>query len=254
MNTSYTQKLTFLLLFPAMMFLSSGLGKDSFAQSPATSQEPSPAPPQEHPITMEQLHAMLEGMGTIEAQKVLMHESLEAKHKTMPAWFPADVWKDLETRVEGVDVVEVALPVYQKYVSQEQADTVILLLQGPTGKEIQRRTLERVMTALHSGASGSKADEQATAAGNAGGDGVLWQRRINELTLAQREQIAPLFLALQKIWKQIDDEQDVIYRKKTNEVFSTVLNEHLVEIQLAQRRARQTTPKQTTPNQAPAAQ
>jgi hypothetical protein len=254
MNTSYTQKLTFSLLFPAMMFLSFGLGKDSFAQSPATSQERIPAPVPEHPITMERLHAMLEGMGAIEAQKVLMHESLEAKRKTMPAWFPADVWEDLETKVEGVDIVKVAFPVYQKYVSQEQADTVIFLLQGPTGKEIQQKTLERVMKALHSGASGSKADDQATVAGKAGGDRVLWQRRINELTPEQREQVAPLFLALQKIWSQIDDEQDVLYRRKTNEVYKAVLNEHMIEIQVAQRRARLAPPSQTTPNQAPAPQ
>lgn len=250
MVTTYSLRLTLLLLFPAMMILTVGQGNETYAQTPVTSQESTPVPPPEHPITMEQLHAMLEGMGTIEAQKVLMHESLETKRKTMPAWFPENVWKELETKVEGVDVVEVALPVYQKYVSQEQADVVILLMQGPTGKDIQQRTLERVMKALHSGASGSKADEQAIAADKAGGDSVLWQRRVNELTPEQREKVAPLFLALQKVWNQIDDEQDVLYRKKTNEVYRAVLNEHMIEIQLAQRRARLTTPNKTNPGQA----
>ena len=187
-------------------------------------------------------------MKTLDAQKKLMHESLEAKRKTMPAWFPSAVWNDVEDKVEGVDLVEVALPVYQKYVSQEQADAVLLLLQGPTGEQIVQRKLDRALSALHSGARGSAADEQAMVAGAAGGDLALWTKRIKELTPEQQERISPLFKGLMNVWKQIDDEQDVLYIKKTNEVFRAVINAHKPEIQDAMREA-----IQTTPNNAPAA-
>jgi hypothetical protein len=241
------RRLLYLLFLSSALLFTFGHGKHFFAQTPVTNQALLPIVPSEHPITREELQTLLTKMKNIEAQKTLMHESLEAKRKTMPAWFPPEVWNELETKIEGIDIVEVALPVYQKYVSQEQADAIILLLQGPTGEQIGQRTLDRALSALHSGARGSAADEQAMAAGNAAGDSALWFKRVSELTPEQREWAYPLFQSLVKVWKQIDDEQDVLYGKKTNEVYKAVLNAHMAEIQAAQRRA-----TQTAPNHAPA--
>lgn len=235
MIANQRRRLTYLLCLSTALLFASGLGRYSFAQTSATNQAPLPVVPPKHPITREGLQKLLTKMKTIDAQKKLMHESLEAKRKTMPAWFPSAVWNDVEAKVEGVDLVEVALPVYQKYVSQEQGDAVLLLLQGPTGEQIAQRKLDRALSAIHSGARGSAADEEAMVAGAASGDLGLWTKRIRELTPEQQKRISPLFQGLIKVWKQIDDEQDVLYIKKTNEVFRAVINAHTAEIQDAMR-------------------
>jgi hypothetical protein len=85
-------------------------------------------------------------------------------------------------------------------------------------------------------------------AGAASGDLGLWTKRIRELTPEQQKRISPLFQGLIKVWKQIDDEQDVLYIKKTNEVFRAVINAHTAEIQDAMRQD-----MHPSPSNAPAA-
>ena len=90
-----------------------------------------------------------------------MHRALEEKLKTMPAWFPRSVWTEIENRIEAIDIVPVALPIYQKYVDQDQAAAVILLLDGPTGQEIAIAMAGRAVDARQTGARGSAADALA---------------------------------------------------------------------------------------------
>jgi hypothetical protein len=165
---------------------------------------------------------------------------LEEKFKTMPAWFPHSVWMEAETRIEAIDLVTIALPVYQKYISHDQADALILLFDGPTGQQIARLLAGRALQALQTGARGSAADEIAIKASNAGGDSDIFAKRIRELDPNQQAKMLPAFQQLQLVWKQIDDEQDKAFNMKANEVFQDVLKQHNSELLSAQRTAGQT--------------
>lgn len=211
------------------------------AQVTSSSAPPPPSVPQstvpKSPITLDQLRLLFSEFGSIDATKTLIHANLEKKRKSLPAWFPTDVWTDVERNVEAIDEVEVVLPVYQKYVSQKGGDAMILMLQGPTGKQLADRMLGRAITAVQSGKRGSAADEQAIQASMHSNDIDLWAKRLGELSEEQRQEVQAAVPPLLKIWKAIDDEQDTAYNRKANEVAQATLTTHRAEIAEAQLRA-----------------
>jgi hypothetical protein len=209
--------------------------------SPVTSE----APP-EHPIPREQLRVLFIRMKTIEAQKIFLQRTLDSQRKTMPSWFPTSVWREVEHDIEAIDIVDVALPVYQKYVSQEAAEAMIFFMDGPTGQQIAELTTQRALAALDTGARGSAADDLAMKAGNVEGDQALWAKRAKELTQAERTRILPDVQALAQVWKKIDDEQDIAFNKKQNAVFQAILKARQADLIAAKRVA-----SQPTQNHAP---
>src|ERR1700744_2944055 len=79
------------------------------------------------PISAEQLNTLLEEEQLGDAETSLIHEQLESKRATFPEWFPKAVWDDVEQKVEAIHFADVALPTYQKYMTGDQADALILL-------------------------------------------------------------------------------------------------------------------------------
>lgn len=65
----------------------------------------------------------------------------------------------------------------------------------------------------------------------------LWGKRLGELTEKQRQKVQAVVPSLLKIWKAIDDEQDMVYNRKANEVAQATLTAHRAEIAEAQRKA-----------------
>jgi hypothetical protein len=242
MKLNQLKKIPPLLFLLAVLLIASGIGWSANAQTQGFAPETVPASiqPPEHPVSREQLQKFFTSLNYFESQKSFLHNGLEAKFKTMPAWFPRSVWQDAENRIEEIDVVSVALPIYQKYISQEQADALILLLDGPTGQQIARLLSGRALQALQTGARGSAADELAMKASNAGGDSEIFAKRIRELDPNQQDKMLPAFQQLQLVWKQIDDEQDKSFNMKANEVFQAVLKQHNSELLSAQRTTGQT--------------
>jgi hypothetical protein len=242
MNMNQVRRFSVLFCLLAALLFATGTGRSAVAQTQGNATETAPASiqPPEHPITREQLQQFFTSLNYFESQRSFLHNGLEAKFKTMPAWFPRSVWQDAENHIEAIDLVTVALPIYQKYISQEQADALILLLDGPTGQEIARLMTGRALQALQTGARGSAADEIAIKASNAGGDSEIFAKRIRELDPNQRDKMLPAFQRLQLVWKQIDDEQDKAFNLKANEVLQAVLKQHNSELLSAQRTAGQT--------------
>ena len=177
----------------------------------------------DHPIIGEQLTTLLEEMHMAAAQKVLVHESLKAQHKLMPSWFPVDVWAEVESRIEAIDIAAVDLPVYQKYVSQDQATSLILFFQGPTGDRIGQSLAERSLESINSAGSGIAPEPSVAQSAKLLADGELWAKRLEELTAPDRSKIRPAIDYLRSVLPLIGDEQNVAYNKKVNEEFNTVL-------------------------------
>lgn len=199
----------------------------------------------EHPITRDQMQALLAGMKAIEGQKVHLREALAAQQKTLPAWFPPAVWDEIAQKIEAIDLVDVDLPIYRKYVSHEQADAIILLFQGPTGEEIGQRMAGRALTALRGGARGAAADAQAIQASNASDDNVLFAKRFAELTPEQRDKVGSSMQAVWPAWRRIDNEQDIAFNQRAQEIFVTVQKAHQPEMVAAKRAASQAASSQT---------
>lgn len=66
--------------------------------------------------------------------QTMLHENLEQQRARAP-FIPNDVWQDFETSFAKVDFSQVFLPVYQKYLSQDDAAQALKFYRTPAGQD-----------------------------------------------------------------------------------------------------------------------
>ena len=116
-----------------------------------------------HPITAEQMHAYFSVCHILGVSRGLTHEKMELQRKDLPAWYPSAVWDEIEDAIDKIDLPEVALPVYQKYMSEERAAFLIKLFSLPQGQETVKAMVDAMVRAQHSGATPAEAHKLALA-------------------------------------------------------------------------------------------
>jgi uncharacterized protein len=92
------------------------------------------APPA-HPITLEQTKEMFELMHFRSTMLGMLHANLQEQRQRAP-FIPEDVWQDFEMSFGKADFIPVFLPVYQKYLSQEDAAKALEFYRTPTGQHV----------------------------------------------------------------------------------------------------------------------
>jgi hypothetical protein len=158
-------------------------------------------------------------------------------HKRLPAWFPPSVWASFERKVKAIDMTEVYLPVYRKYLSAETLSGLLPIYQGPTGEEFARVSTQRVIDAIQQGASGHTADTNAASAMDANGESNILAKRVKEFTPDQRAAYIKSAAAYQAVLKPLDDEQNAAYAQKVQDLWHETVKEHNAEILAAQNAA-----------------
>jgi hypothetical protein len=128
----------------------------------ATSEQKAINPP-EHPITEDQLRTFLMVTHFLSANRQLIHEKLEAQRKQMPEWYPDSVWNEISDAIESIDTAALSLPVYQRFLSEEDAKFMIRFMATPQGQKLVQSLVAKNVTAQHAGAAPEKAYEQALA-------------------------------------------------------------------------------------------
>lgn len=90
--------------------------------------------PPEHPITLDQMKQLYADMGY---DKVFEQnrEMMISMQKARAPFIPADVWDDLDATSKKVDYAAAFLPVYQKYLSTEDATKVLAFAKTDAGKQ-----------------------------------------------------------------------------------------------------------------------
>jgi hypothetical protein len=136
------------------------------SQDPKTAQPTSELQaikPPEHPITEEQLRTFLKVTHFLSVNSQLIYEKLEVQRKQMPEWYPESVWNEISDAIENIDMASLSLPVYQKYVSEDDARFFIRFMATPRGQKLSQSLLTKDANAQHAGAAPEKAYEQAIA-------------------------------------------------------------------------------------------
>ena len=215
----------------------------AFAQM-ASAQSPVPLPsavadaqPAGAPISHAQLAEYLQAAGTLQGSKAAATNQLAESHKRVPAWFPPTVWTAFEHKVMAVDMAEVYLPVYRKYLSAETLSGLLPIYQGPTGEEFARVSTQRVIDAIQQGSTGHAADTNAANAMDANGESAILARRVKELTPEQKAAYVKAAGAYQAVLKPLDDEQNTAYAQKVQDLWHETVKEHNAEILAAQNAA-----------------
>jgi len=212
----------------------------STSPTPTAPSSTSSVVPPEPPVSHSVLENYLRSAGTLEENKVLAVAQLDATRKTLPAWFPQTVWDEVVRKVLTIDLVEVYLPVYQKYLSADTVSALTLLYQGPTGEEIARISSRRVMTAIRNGSKGYSADMQAADTMEANGEDVLVDKRMKELTPEQQDRFIKAETLLKSVLQQLDNEQNAAFSRKVDEVWRATLTARNAEVMAAQNAASHT--------------
>jgi hypothetical protein len=202
------------------------------AQLTSAQSTPSVNVPPEHPITVEQLQTLLQELKMIDATRKLTMEELERQRNSLPPWFPQDVWDSVEKKVMAIDIVKVQLPIYQRSFSQDNADAMILLFQGPLGQQLATNYLAQRVAIAHTGAQGAEADKEAIQ--NATANKALGTQRLNELSPVDRQRILQAQQVMNGIWQSQSNDLASSYDDLVNGVVQKEIAAHNQELAAAQ--------------------
>lgn len=226
--------LTILFRLSIVMVAVAGISVEVTAQSPPATAAPSSFPSPQHPITLEQLRTFSGEIHSIEPTRELTLEAAEQQRKTLPPWFPASVWDEIEKKMATVDIAKVQLPVYQRYLSAENADAMILFYSGPLGERLGTRFVQREAASAEAGTSGAATTSNAVDQTRHSDDVALAAKRLNELSPEDQARFLAARQAVMASWKTISDELAATYDKFMNDFVQTEINNHHQELAAAQ--------------------
>lgn len=146
----------------SLFLCANATSQDQKAVQP-TSPELQATKPPEHPITEEQLRTFFKVTHFLSVNRQLIHEKLEVQRKQMPEWYPQSVWNEIADAIDNIDLPGVALPVYQKYVSEDDAKFFIRFMATPQGQKLTQSLYTKDTQAIQAGAAPEEAYEQALA-------------------------------------------------------------------------------------------
>jgi len=199
---------------------------------PPAAVPPAQTPP-ESPITLDQFRNLLDELHEVEQTRTLTKEEAERQRAALPPWFPKSVWDAVEQKVGTVDIAKVELPIYQRYLTSETGDGLILWFNGPLGQKLAEQVMSRRVAIAETGAQGSKAAQRYIDGVTQGDQGIA-AMRLNQLGPADRERAVKAVQALTNSWKAMSDDLAKSYNEYVNSLVQTELAKHSQELAAAQ--------------------
>jgi hypothetical protein len=222
-----------ILLCLSLCALASKVGFAQAGPTPAAAAAPAAQTSPESPITLDQLRNLLDELHEVERTRTLTKEEAERQRATLPPWFPKSVWDAVEQKMGSVDIAKVELPIYQRYLTSEIGDGLILWFNGPLGQQLAEQVMSRRVAIAETGAQGSKA-AQTYIDGVTQSDKGIATVRLNQLGPADRERAIKAVQALTNSWKAMSEDLAKSYDEYMNNLVQTELAKHNQELAAAQ--------------------
>ncbi len=164
---------------------------------------------------------------------------IQKQQRQLPPWYPADLWTDTVNSVEDIDYAAVALPVYQKYYSEDDGRNLIRLFVTPTGQAMVNKVYDEAIEHELSGDKPLTAMRKALEAEKSEEDAKI--REMLKSMTPEEERKTDAFIRSDE-WKriyglsyQIMQEVTVAYVAKQTQVSQDVAEKHKDEIIKARR-------------------
>lgn len=188
--------------------------------------------PPDHPITEEQLRTYFKVCHFESVSRQLTDEKLEQQRKQLPAWYPSAVWDEITAAIDGIDLPLVALPVYQKYLGEEDAKWLIRFFATPQGQKLVQVVLTKDVQAQHAGDAPLEAREKTLAAlqQNEGDEVRRVMTGINPQDMRDMEKHAARMQQLQPVLGQIRQEFAQAVIDKQQELSKAIVSRHMAEM------------------------
>jgi hypothetical protein len=194
--------------------------------------------PPEHPITEQQLRTFFEVTHFLSGHRQRIHEQLEVLRKQMPGWYPQSVWDEIASSVEDMDVIAVALPVYQKYISEDDERFLNRFLATPQGQKVAQAVMaKKAEQGQRANAESEAADDRAIAELVRNG-GAEVQRTLSDMSPEELREVKSLtahWKQLQPVLWQMQGEVSQAIAAKQVELARTIKARHRAELIEAKR-------------------
>jgi len=92
--------------------------------------------PLEHPATEDQVREYLSLVGYARTAHTVASTMIRTTRMTALPYFPASYWDDMDAELRKIDVVSIAVPVYQEYFSVDDMQAVIDFYRSSAGKKL----------------------------------------------------------------------------------------------------------------------
>ena len=192
----------------------------------------------------------------VTANREALEQQFELQHRALPAWYPADMWLDTVQSVEAIDIVPLAVPVYQKYWSEQVTQNAIRLFVTPAGQALVAKMYGEEKQYMGSGDTAESAQRKAILTERSQEDADI-HRMLNSMTTqesARTEAFARSaeWVRLNKINPQISQEFRAVYLAKQNEVIALVARKHEAALHRSVDAYRAAHPEDKTFDESPA--
>jgi hypothetical protein len=208
----------------------------SLGQSTAQTPHAQVAPPA-HPVTEATLREYYGVCHFAVSNREALDKLFQSQQKQLPPWYPPSVWAELVQSVEDIDVVPIALPVYQKYWSDDAMHMAIRIFATPDGQAMVNKVFSDEMQQEASGDPALDARRKALVAVQAQEDAeahkILNSMSPAESAKAEAFMRSPEWSRLNSLSGQIAQEYSAAYLAKQNEVARAVAAKHQSELQKA---------------------
>jgi hypothetical protein len=215
---------------------------------------PSAVPANFHPATESTLRRYFEVSHFEVRNREGLETQLEVQQKTLPLWYPADVWADTVDGVLAIDALSIAMPIYQRYFSEEGTQNAIRLFVTPAGQEMLNKMYSTAKKDEVAGDSATEArrkalDDEQTRQNEDG------RKILDSMTAKDKQEV--LAFSRSAEWKRMNAVSDEMYKEfnaaylvKQKEVVHVSAVKHADELRKALRDYKATHPEYQQPKPA----
>jgi hypothetical protein len=210
--------------------------QDQKATQPISDSQTIKAP--EHPVTEEQLRTFFKVTHFVSVNRQLIHEKLEAMRKQLPEWYPQSVWNEAANAVENIDMAAVALPVYQKYISQDDQEFLNRFSATPEGQKAAQAVMAKETQQAQNGHPPSEAENDQAIAELVRDEGAEVNRVLSSMSPTELREVESLkahWEQLQPVLGQMRSEVQQALGAKQVEIARTIKAKHQAELIEAKR-------------------
>jgi hypothetical protein len=168
-----------------------------------------------------------------------LEKGFAVQKQSLPGWYPAAVWNEIVTSIEDIDVVPIALPIYQKYMSEEIAQNAIRLFLTPQGQAMISRVYASSAQSIASGDTASEARLKALAAEKAEEDARIHEM-LDSMTPAEHRAVEAFMHSadwkhFQEITPRIAKEFSSAYAAKQEALTREISERHQADLATARK-------------------
>jgi hypothetical protein len=112
------------------------MGLPALAQQAAGNAGAAQDQPPAHPITLDQVHEMLQLTGAMNLSKQMMQGMMPLLRQSMPPYIPEDVMEDIQNSLMAADLESAVVHAYQAHLSTEDGTAIIAFYKTAAGQRL----------------------------------------------------------------------------------------------------------------------